>query len=223
MDPPFPEKVRALGDEQVGFDSRRHAGGKRVPLTLVGSSLRASVPVCGTGIAAGVGGSRTGDACLRPSAGVVRIDQAALLLAVRGQQAGPAAGRLPVTGQALSRSLIPVAQQLDVRVHEKAREQCRWRDPVIAGSGQQVRICDHDELPQRRAGFKQCPWGFLLRSWFLGPFRHAPRSRPRARQAGDHKAPACLRCRARKGLRCSRVAEGRGRWSRQAHSAHRDS
>jgi hypothetical protein len=199
MDPPFPEQVRALGDEQVGFDRRRHAGGKRVPLALVGSSLRASVPVRGTRIATGVGGSRTGDACLRLSARVVRIDQAAQLLAVRGQQASPAPGRLPVTGQARSRSLVPVAQQLYVRVREKAREQCRWRDPMITGSGQQVRICDRDELPQRRAGFKQCPWGALLRSWFLGPFRHAPRSRPRSRQAGDHKAPACPRCLARKG------------------------
>ena len=140
MDLPFPEQVRAFGDEQVGFDRRRHVGSKRVPLALVGGSLRRAVPVRGTRVATGVGGHRAGDACVRPSPGVVRVDQAALLFAVRGQQASPAPGRLPVTGQTRSRSLIPVAEQLDVRVSEEAREQCRWRDAVIIGSGQQVRI-----------------------------------------------------------------------------------
>ena len=140
MDCPRSEQVRPLGDEQVGFDRSRHVGSKRVPLALVGGSRRRAVPVRGTRIATGVGGHRAGDACARPSAGVVRVDQAALLLAVRGQQASPAPRRLPVTGQASGRPLIPVAEQLDVGMGEEAREQCRWRAPVIIGSGQQVRI-----------------------------------------------------------------------------------
>jgi hypothetical protein len=39
--------------------------------------------------------------------------------------------------------------QLDVRVSQEPGEQYRRRDAVIIGSGQQVRIYYHDELPQR--------------------------------------------------------------------------
>lgn len=67
MDLPFPEQVRAFGDEQVGFNRRRHVGSKRVPLALVRGSRRRAVPVRGTRVATGVGGHRAGDACVRPS------------------------------------------------------------------------------------------------------------------------------------------------------------
>ena len=64
------------------------------------------------------------------------------------ERASPAPARLPVIGQARRRFFVPVAEQVDEGMGEEAREQSCLRHRGIIGSGQQVRIRQHDELPQ---------------------------------------------------------------------------